>query len=153
LPKTVLDRVGIASVSACCTADNVALWPERKGLDPRQSFTSATTARYTPIRTVSGVINVALINRITHSKTNTSYGVLALALTVFAGCEDLDTLPDGNTTTSKQKEEVAKLDPKKAEASVNAVFSQFSVYMPNEDALGASRHNDFGFPALMMFWD
>src|SRR5690554_4533429 len=86
-------------------------------------------------------------------KKNILYGVLALALTVFAGCEDLDTLPDGNTTTSKQKEEVAKLDPKKAEASVNAVFSQFSVYMPNEDALGASRHNDFGFPALMMFWD
>ena len=24
--------------------------------------------------------------------------------------------------------------------------------MPNEDALGAERHNDFGFPALMMFW-
>src|SRR5690606_10719104 len=86
-------------------------------------------------------------------KKNILYGVLALALTVFAGCEDLDTLPDGNTTTSKQKEEVAKLDPKKAEASVNAIFSQFSVYMPNEDALGASRHNDFGFPALMMFWD
>ena len=36
-------------------------------------------------------------------KKNILYGVLALALTVFAGCEDLDTLPDGNTTTSKQK--------------------------------------------------
>ena len=87
-------------------------------------------------------------------KKNILYGVLALALTVFAGCEDLDTLPDGNTTTSKQKEELAKLDLEKAEAaSVNAVFSQFSVYMPNEDALGAERHNDFGFPALMMFMD
>ena len=58
-------------------------------------------------------------------KKNILYGVLALALTVFAGCEDLDTLPDGNTTTSKQKEEVDKLDPKKAEASVNAVFHSF----------------------------
>ena len=32
----------------------------RVGLDPRQSYTSATTARYTPIRTVSGGINVAV---------------------------------------------------------------------------------------------
>jgi hypothetical protein len=59
LPKTVLDRVGISRVRVYCTADNVALWTKRKGLDPRQSFTSATTARYTPIRTVSGGINVA----------------------------------------------------------------------------------------------
>ena len=59
LPKTVMDRIGISRVRVYCTADNVALWTKRKGLDPRQSFTSATTARYTPIRTVSGGINVA----------------------------------------------------------------------------------------------
>lgn len=86
-------------------------------------------------------------------KKNILYGVLALAVTVFAGCEDLDTAPEGNTTTPAQKEEVVKLDPKKAEAGVNAIFSQLSTYNPNEDALGASRHNDFGYPALMMFFD
>lgn len=86
-------------------------------------------------------------------KKNILYGVLALAVTVFAGCEDLDTAPEGNTTTPAQKEEVVKLDPKKAEAGVNAIFSQLSTYNPNADALGASRHNDFGYPALMMFFD
>jgi hypothetical protein len=86
-------------------------------------------------------------------KKNILYGVLALAVTVFAGCEDLDTAPEGNTTTPAQKEEVVKLDPKKTEAGVNAIFSQLSTYNPNEDALGASRDNDFGYPALMMFFD
>lgn len=40
------------------TADNVALISARKGLDPRQSYISATTALYTPIRTISGGISL-----------------------------------------------------------------------------------------------
>lgn len=59
LPKSIVDRVGVSRVRVYCSADNVALLTNRVGLDPRQSYTSATTARYTPIRTVSGGINVA----------------------------------------------------------------------------------------------
>lgn len=79
---------------------------------------------------------------------------LAASLSLgFTACEDLDTMPAGNTLTSEQKEEVAKLDPGKAIAGVNAIFAQFNQYMPNATALGAERHNDFGYPSVMMFTD
>jgi len=77
----------------------------------------------------------------------TSLGLLTV------GCNDLDTFPEGSTVTSEQKEEVYTLDPSKAEAGVNAIFAQFNQYMPNQTALGASRHNDFGYPSIMLFTD
>src|SRR5690554_1526704 len=58
LPGSILESVNVSRLRVYVAADNVALWSSRKGLDPRQSFTSATTARYTPIRTVSGGINL-----------------------------------------------------------------------------------------------
>lgn len=67
---------------------------------------------------------------------------------VFAGCSDLDTLPDGGTVTSKQKEEVYRLNPDMAQAGVNAIFAQFSQYMQYSD-----RHNDFGYPTIMLATD
>ncbi len=67
---------------------------------------------------------------------------------VFAGCSDLDTLPDGGTVTSKQKEEVYGLNPEMAQAGVNAIFAQFSQYMKY-----SSRHNDFGYPTIMLATD
>lgn|SRR5690554_778558 len=72
---------------------------------------------------------------------------------LFTGCNDLDTLPLGNDVTSKQKEETYMLNPERAEAGVNAIFAQFNQYMPNETSLGASRHNDFGYPSIMLFTD
>lgn len=83
------------------------------------------------------------------------YLLLAIAAFVFAltGCEDLDTLPEGDIVTTTQKEEVTNNDPAKAEAGVNAIFAQFNQYMPNEGALNASRHNDFGYPSVMFFTD
>ena len=39
-------------------ADNVCVFSARKGLDPRQSYTTATTSLYTPIRTISGGISL-----------------------------------------------------------------------------------------------
>lgn len=80
------------------------------------------------------------------------YALSALLYLGFTGCENLDTLPEGSTLTSTQKEEVVSLDPKKAEAGVNAIFAQFNRYMPNEKAIG-SRHNDFGYPSVMWFTD
>lgn len=81
------------------------------------------------------------------------FALLAISLFAFAGCQDLDTLPEGDTVTSTQKEEVVVNDPSKAVAGVNAIFAQFNQYMPNEDALGASRHNDYGYPSVMLFTD
>lgn len=78
--------------------------------------------------------------------------ITSLAL-LFTGCNDLDTLPLGNDVTSKQKEETYLLSPERAEAGVNAIFAQFNQYMPNATALGASRHNDFGYSSIMLFTD
>jgi TonB-linked SusC/RagA family outer membrane protein len=58
LKKSISNSVNVAKLRVYVTADNVALLASRKGLDPRQSFTSATTARYTPIRTLSGGLNL-----------------------------------------------------------------------------------------------
>src|SRR5690606_24286134 len=72
---------------------------------------------------------------------------------LFIGCNELDTLPQGNDVTSKQKGDTYGLNPERAEAGVNAIFAQFNQYMPNETALGAARHNDFGYPSVMLFTD
>lgn len=80
-------------------------------------------------------------------------GLTVVSFFALGGCVDLDTLPEGSTVTDSQKEEVYKNDPSKASAAVNAIFAQFNQYMPNRTALGASRHNDFGYPSVMMFTD
>ena len=77
----------------------------------------------------------------------------AFAGILMVGCADLDTVPESNTITADQKGEVASLDPSKVEASVNAVFSQMKQYMPNADALGQTRHNDFGYGSIMLMMD
>ena len=59
LPKNLVNKMGISKMRVFFTADNVALLTARKGLDPRQSFTSATTALYTPIRTISGGVSLS----------------------------------------------------------------------------------------------
>ncbi|MRT91412.1 TonB-dependent receptor [Ancylomarina sp. 16SWW S1-10-2] len=58
-PEEVIQRLKLEKLRIYLSADNVALWTKRKGLDPRQSYTSATTALYTPIRTISGGINLS----------------------------------------------------------------------------------------------
>ncbi|MGQ1947936.1 SusC/RagA family TonB-linked outer membrane protein [Geofilum sp. OHC36d9] len=58
LPANIVRSIHVDKLRIYFAAENVALWSSRNGLDPRQSFTSATTARYTPIRTISGGINL-----------------------------------------------------------------------------------------------
>nr|WP_319401162.1 TonB-dependent receptor [uncultured Carboxylicivirga sp.] len=58
LPTYLLSSLNISKLRVYVAADNVALFTKRKGLDPRQSYTSATTARYTPIRTISAGLNL-----------------------------------------------------------------------------------------------
>lgn len=85
-------------------------------------------------------------------KTKYIFASLIAASMCFTGCQDLDTLPEGSTVTSTQKEQVNANDPSKAAAGVTAIFAQFNQYMPNYNALG-SRHNDFGYPSVMLFTD
>lgn len=58
LPENLINGLNITKLRIYVAADNVALWSSRTGLDPRQSYTAASTARYTPIRTISGGINL-----------------------------------------------------------------------------------------------
>lgn len=83
----------------------------------------------------------------------TKYIVSACAFSALTlnSCVDLDTFPEDKIITSDQKEEVAENDPSKAEAGVNAVFTQFSSYA--SIITESERHNDIGYPGLMLFMD
>lgn len=85
-------------------------------------------------------------------KYNKFFGIAIAALSL-TGCADLDTAPDGSTVTEDQKKETLAADPDKAEAGVNAIFSQMKAYRPNYTALGSFRHNDIGYPYIMMETD
>lgn len=80
-------------------------------------------------------------------KTKYIFASTILAGMFFAGCTDMDTFPESDIVTSDQKEGVVDSDPSKAEAGVNAIFSQFSSYM----AITETRHNDIGYPSVMIF--
>ncbi|VBB47210.1 conserved exported hypothetical protein [uncultured Paludibacter sp.] len=58
LPVEITKKLDINKLRIYVVADNVGLLSSRAGLDPRQSYISATTALYTPIRTVSGGISL-----------------------------------------------------------------------------------------------
>lgn len=55
-PKLWTKKIGIEGLRIYGAADNLAVFSARKGLDPRQSFTSSTTSLYTALRTISGGI-------------------------------------------------------------------------------------------------
>lgn len=81
------------------------------------------------------------------------YMLLTLPL-MWVSCEDLNTFPEDNIVTEDQKKKVVELDPSKSTVAVNAIFSQLSQERPNYTALGGwSRHNDIGYPSIMLFTD
>lgn len=59
LPEKWTRNILVSSLRLYVSAENLYYWSARKGFDPRQSFSSSTTAsRYSPMRTVSGGITV-----------------------------------------------------------------------------------------------
>ncbi len=58
LSSNLASKLKLNKFRVYVSAENVALFAKRKGLDPRQSYTSATTALYSPIRTISGGLNL-----------------------------------------------------------------------------------------------
>ena len=84
-------------------------------------------------------------------KTFIKYSILIFSLALLNGCVDLDTYPEGRDVTEEQKAETAALDPSKVEASVNGIFTQFSVYQATISS--TVRHNDFGYASIMLSMD
>lgn len=83
-------------------------------------------------------------------RTKYIFASCLLSALAFTGCQEIDTFPEGSTITSDQKDQIAELDPSKVEAGINAIFTQFSQFAANKGALGAERHNDIGYPTIML---
>ena len=59
LPVDWTKKFGVSSLRVYLACDNVVYWSKRRGLDPRYSFSGSTNfANYSPIRTISGGLNV-----------------------------------------------------------------------------------------------
>ena len=58
LPNSMTKKLGFETIRFYGSADGVALFSARKGLDPRQSFTSSTTSTYTATRCISGGVKL-----------------------------------------------------------------------------------------------
>ena len=58
-PKMWTKKIGVENFRVYVAADNIWVWSQRQGLDPRQSITgSSTGSYYAPIRTVSGGVTL-----------------------------------------------------------------------------------------------
>lgn len=58
IPAKVTKKIGLDKVRVYGSAENVALWSARKGLDPRQSYLTSDGATYKGIRCISGGLRV-----------------------------------------------------------------------------------------------
>ncbi len=58
LPEKFTRKRFIESLRLYCSADNVAVFSARKGMDPRMGYTIATSSTYPAIRSVSGGIKI-----------------------------------------------------------------------------------------------
>ncbi|MBQ7531477.1 MAG: TonB-dependent receptor [Paludibacteraceae bacterium] len=57
-PSKLTKKAHIEKIRVYAVADNVALWSARKGLDPRQGFSSANSTYYSPMRSISGGLSI-----------------------------------------------------------------------------------------------
>lgn len=58
IPANVTKKFGVSTLRVYVSGDNLALWSARKGLDPRQRYTTATSSTYSAVRCVSGGIKI-----------------------------------------------------------------------------------------------
>ncbi|WP_300879781.1 TonB-dependent receptor [uncultured Duncaniella sp.] len=58
IPEKLLGKLGLSTLRVYFAGENLALWSKRKGLDPRQGYTSSENYTYSPIRTLSGGLQV-----------------------------------------------------------------------------------------------
>lgn len=58
-PSKWMSKIGVSKLRIYLSCENVWLWSQRKGLDPRQSYSGgASNEYYSPIRTISGGIGI-----------------------------------------------------------------------------------------------
>lgn len=86
-----------------------------------------------------------------------NYNIILAALLAGAlttACNDLDTQPTGNTVTSDQKQEVAAVDPTKAQAAVTGIAGMLDAAgsIVGNDGLQSDQW-DFGHPSLFLQMD
>lgn len=58
LPKSITDKMHLTTLRVYFSGDNLYLWSKRKGLDPRQSYTSSYAGSYSAMRCLSGGIRL-----------------------------------------------------------------------------------------------
>jgi hypothetical protein len=59
VPKKLITSLGISNIRVYAAGENLCFWSARKGFDPRYSFSStASTNVYSPVRTISGGLQV-----------------------------------------------------------------------------------------------
>ena len=59
VPSKITQKFGIGKLRIYLACENVYYWSKRQGFDPRYSYTGATSqANYSPVRTISGGINI-----------------------------------------------------------------------------------------------
>ena len=75
----------------------------------------------------------------------TKYLIAALAASVLAGCNDLDTLPMGDKYTDGQRQEVVDKNPAAIESQMSAVYANLYTWRQN-----TTDYSDFGFPAAVL---
>lgn len=81
-------------------------------------------------------------------KTLNKILAVTLAAASVTSCADLDAVNQSYYVTPEDKQEVAAMDPAKAQAAVTGCFSNFNVCQ------GVfSEHFDFGYPAIMLGLD
>ena len=84
-------------------------------------------------------------------KMTNKYLVLILGGTMIASCADLDTIPEGGTFTTEQKQEVVEMIPERLQADVTGMFSSIAAAYKN--VFTSAREDDFGYPAVCLSQD
>lgn len=58
LPKNIVKKMKMSSLRVYGTCENVAYWTKRKGFDPRMDLTDGDYGSYSPMRTISGGVQI-----------------------------------------------------------------------------------------------
>lgn len=77
--------------------------------------------------------------------------IFILGCALVSSCVDLDTIPEGGTFTTDQKQEVVELIPERLQADVTGMFS--SVAAAYKNVFTSARDDDFGYPAICLSQD
>jgi len=58
LPKNAASKIGASGLRVFLTVDNLYIWTQNPGMDPRQDFAGTAATAYSPIKTFTVGLNV-----------------------------------------------------------------------------------------------